>query len=581
MEGALYRVVGRYIFDDRGDAALSKPLSMKNLDWAVLVFVLLFIVIYGIYKSRKVKTSESFLGGKTNPWWMVGLSIMATQASAITFLSTPGQAYHDGLGFVQFYFGLPLAMVILCVWVLPKFFKMNVLTAYEYLEKRFGLSTRILTAILFLIQRGLAAGITIFAPAIILSTILGWNLMLTNIVIGSLVVFYTLIGGTEAVSQTQKQQMFVIFIGMFLAFFLIVQNLPLDLDDALLYSGKMGKLNPVSFEFNLNSRYNIWSAFLGGTFLFLSYFGTDQSQVQRYLTGKSLKEARLGLLFNGLFKIPMQFFILFIGVMVFVFFQFEKTPLNFNPLSQKLQNNTEYRAFNTEFNDLHEAKKAKILEWKSEHSETVMSELKVLQAKEATIRQDVKKLIDTAAPEIESNDKDYVFIYYILNYLPTGVIGLLIAVILSAAMSSTSSELNALATTTVVDIYKRNFAPDISEKKYLNMSRLFTLMWGMIAIFFAVNASLFENLIQAVNIIGSLFYGVILGVFAIAFLFPRIGGKATMWSILIVEPVVILLYFLDVKEVIELEFLWLNPIGCLLMIGVASLLEPFIKRAII
>lgn len=578
MEGALYRVVGRYIFDDRGDAALSKPLSMKNLDWAVLVFVLLFIVIYGIYKSRKVKTSESFLGGKTNPWWMVGLSIMATQASAITFLSTPGQAYHDGLGFVQFYFGLPLAMVILCVWVLPKFFKMNVLTAYEYLEKRFGLSTRILTAILFLIQRGLAAGITIFAPAIILSTILGWNLMLTNIVIGSLVVFYTLIGGTEAVSQTQKQQMFVIFIGMFLAFFLIVQNLPLDLDDALLYSGKMGKLNPVSFEFNLNSRYNIWSAFLGGTFLFLSYFGTDQSQVQRYLTGKSLKEARLGLLFNGLFKIPMQFFILFIGVMVFVFFQFEKTPLNFNPLSQKLQNNTEYRAFNTEFNDLHEAKKAKILEWKSEHSETVMSELKVLQAKEATIRQDVKKLIDTAAPEIESNDKDYVFIYYILNYLPTGVIGLLIAVILSAAMSSTSSELNALATTTVVDIYKRNFAPDISEKKYLNMSRLFTLMWGMIAIFFAVNASLFENLIQAVNIIGSLFYGVILGVFAIAFLFPRIGGKATMWSILIVEPVVILLYFLDVKEVIELEFLWLNPIGCLLMIGVASLLQRILVK---
>lgn len=551
---------------------------MKNLDWAVLVFVLLFIVIYGIYKSRKVKTSESFLGGKTNPWWMVGLSIMATQASAITFLSTPGQAYHDGLGFVQFYFGLPLAMVILCVWVLPKFFKMNVLTAYEYLEKRFGLSTRILTAILFLIQRGLAAGITIFAPAIILSTILGWNLMLTNIVIGSLVVFYTLIGGTEAVSQTQKQQMFVIFIGMFLAFFLIVQNLPLDLDDALLYSGKMGKLNPVSFEFNLNSRYNIWSAFLGGTFLFLSYFGTDQSQVQRYLTGKSLKEARLGLLFNGLFKIPMQFFILFIGVMVFVFFQFEKTPLNFNPLSQKLQNNTEYRAFNTEFNDLHEAKKAKILEWKSEHSETVMSELKVLQAKEATIRQDVKKLIDTAAPEIESNDKDYVFIYYILNYLPTGVIGLLIAVILSAAMSSTSSELNALATTTVVDIYKRNFAPDISEKKYLNMSRLFTLMWGMIAIFFAVNASLFENLIQAVNIIGSLFYGVILGVFAIAFLFPRIGGKATMWSILIVEPVVILLYFLDVKEVIELEFLWLNPIGCLLMVGVASLLQRILVK---
>ncbi|SEF81992.1 transporter, SSS family [Halpernia humi] len=553
---------------------------MKQLDWLVLIFVLLFIVIYGIYKSKKIKTSESFLGGKTNPWWMVGLSIMATQASAITFLSTPGQAYNDGLGFVQFYFGLPIAMVILCVWVLPKFFKMNVLTAYEYLEKRFGLSTRILTAILFLIQRGLAAGITIFAPAIILSTILGWNLMLTNIVIGSLVTIYTLAGGTEAVSQTQKQQMIVIFIGMFLAFFLILKNLPLDLNDALLYSGSMGKINPVSFKFDLNSRYNIWSALLGGTFLFLSYFGTDQSQVQRYLTGKSLKEARLGLLFNGLFKIPMQFFILFIGVMVFVFFQFEKTPLNFNPLSQKLQNNTEYKSLNADFDKIYQEKKEKIAEWENGHSDAVMSELKVLQAKEVVIREDAKKIIDKAAPDIESNDKDYVFIYYILHYLPTGIVGLLIAVILSAAMSSTSSELNALATTTVVDIYKRNFVPNISDKKYLYASRLFTLMWGMIAVFFAVNASLFENLIQAVNIIGSLFYGTILGVFAIAFLLPKIGGKATMWSILIVEPIIILLYFLNVTEVIKLEFLWLNPIGCLLMIGVAGVLERFVRREV-
>lgn len=551
---------------------------MKNLDWAVLILVILFIVIYGIYKSKKVKTSESFLGGKTNPWWMVGLGIMATQASAITFLSTPGQAYHDGLGFVQFYFGLPIAMVILCVWVLPKFFKMNVLTAYEYLEKRFGLSTRILTAILFLIQRGLAAGITIFAPAIILSTILGWNLMLTNIMIGVLVMLYTLVGGTEAVSQTQKQQMFVIFIGMFLAFFLILEKLPLDLNDALLYSGSMGKINPVNFEFDVTNRYNIWSAFLGGTFLFLSYFGTDQSQVQRYITGKSLKEARLGLLFNGLFKIPMQFFILFIGVMVFVFFQFEKTPLHFNPLSKKLQNNIEYQTLNKEFDQLHEQKKAKIIEWKSGHSETAMADLKVLHTKEVEIRNDVKKLIKKSAPEIESNDKDYVFIYYILNYLPTGIVGLLIAVILCAAMSSTSSELSALATTTVVDIYKRNFAPNISEKKSMNASRLFTLMWGVIAVFFAVNASLFENLIQAVNIIGSLFYGVILGVFAIAFLFPKIGGKATMWSILVVEPIIILVYFLDVKEVIQLEFLWLNPLGCLLMIASAGLLQPFMKK---
>ncbi|MFC6267649.1 sodium:solute symporter [Frigoriflavimonas asaccharolytica] len=551
---------------------------MKQLDWIVLVGVLLFIVVYGVYKSRQVKTSDSFLGGKTNPWWMVGLGIMATQASAITFLSTPGQAFNDGLGFVQFYFGLPIAMVILCVWVLPKFFKMNVLTAYEYLEKRFGLSTRILTAILFLIQRGLAAGITIFAPAIILSTILGWNLMWTNIVIGALVTIYTLIGGTEAVSQTQKQQMIVIFIGMFLAFFLIMQNLPLDFNDALLYSGQMGKLNPVSFEFDVSNRYNIWSAFLGGTFLFLSYFGTDQSQVQRYLTGKSLKEARLGLLFNGLFKIPMQFFILFIGVMVFVFFQFEKTPLNFNPLSQKLENTAEYKDLNAKFDKNFAQKNEKIAEWKTSHSEKTMQELKDLHTEEVAIRGDVKKLIDEKAPEIESNDKDYVFIYYILNYLPTGIVGLLIAVILSAAMSSTASELNALATTTVVDIYKRNFAPNISEKKYLNASRLFTLMWGMIAIFFAVNASLFENLIQAVNIVGSLFYGVILGVFAIAFLFPKIGGKATMWSILIVEPIIILLYYLDFSEKIELEFLWLNPIGCLLMIAVAGILERVLGK---
>lgn len=581
MESILHFLNHNYFLYDYCYVVIPKLLSMKNLDWVVLIVVTLFIVIYGIYKSKKVKTSESFLGGKTNPWWMVGLGIMATQASAITFLSTPGQAYHDGLGFVQFYFGLPIAMVILCVWVLPKFFKMNVLTAYEYLEKRFGLSTRILTAILFLIQRGLAAGITIFAPAIILSTILGWNLMLTNIMIGALVMVYTLVGGTEAVSQTQKQQMFVIFIGMFLAFFLILQKLPLDLNDALLYSGSMGKINPISFEFDVTNRYNIWSAFLGGTFLFLSYFGTDQSQVQRYITGKSLKEARLGLLFNGLFKIPMQFFILFIGVMVFVFFQFEKTPLNFNPLSKKLENNIEYQNLNSNFDRLHEQKKAKIIEWKSGHSASVMTELKDLQAKEVEIRKEVKKLIEKKAPEIESNDKDYVFIYYILNYLPTGIIGLLIAVILSAAMSSTSSELSALATTTVVDIYKRNFAPDISEKKSMQASRFFTLFWGVVAIFFAVNASLFENLIQAVNIIGSLFYGVILGVFAIAFLFPKIGGKATMWSILIVEPIVILVYFLDMKEVIELEFLWLNPLGCLLMIASASLLQPFMKKEIV
>lgn len=552
---------------------------MKTLDWVVLSSVLVFIVVYGIWKSRKVKSAESYLHGNTNSWWMVGLSIMATQASAITFLSTPGQAYHDGLGFVQFYFGLPLAMVILCIWVVPKFFRMNVFTAYEYLEHRFGLPTRILTSILFLIQRGLAAGITIFAPAIILSTILGWNLLYTNLVIGVLVIIYTISGGTEAVSQTQKQQMIVIVVGMFLAFYLIIQGLPMKLTNALQLAGDMGKINPVNLEFNWNDRYNIWSAFLGGTFLFLSYFGTDQSQVQRYLTGKSLKEARLGLLFNGLLKIPMQFFILLTGVMVFVFFQFEKIPLHFNPLTEKvLAESTAYQQLNTEYELLYDDKQQAITDWKFSRSDESLQKIQGFQKKEMEIRDELKGVIKAEAPAIEANDKDYVFIYYILNYLPEGIIGLLIAVIFSAAMSSTSSELNALATTSVVDIYKRNFAPDISERRYLNASRFFTLFWGLVAIFFAVNASLFENLIQAVNIIGSLFYGVILGVFAIAFLFPWIGGKATMWSILLVEPVIILLYFLDLKEIIELEFLWLNPIGCILMILVAAMLQMFMKE---
>ncbi|MDO5655538.1 MAG: sodium:solute symporter [Flavobacteriaceae bacterium] len=552
---------------------------MKTLDWVVLASVMIFIVAYGIWKTRKIKSADTFIQGKTNSWWVVGLSIMATQASAITFLSTPGQAYHDGLGFVQFYFGLPLAMVILSIWVLPKFFKMNVFTAYEYLEYRFGLSTRILTSVLFLIQRGLAAGITIFAPSIILSTILGWNLLYTNIIIGVIVIFYTMLGGTQAVSQTQKQQMFVIFVGMFLAFYMIIKGLPMNLNDSFHLAGELGKINPVSFEFDLSDRYNIWSAFLGGTFLFLSYFGTDQSQVQRYLTGKSLKEARLGLLFNGLFKVPMQFFILLTGILVFLFFQFEKSPLNFNPMvAKELSENVQYQSLNQEYDDLFYQKQLALTDWKIRNSETAVVNLQEIHQRELELRSKMKTLVTEEAAHIEANDKDYVFIYYILNYLPQGIVGLLIAVILSAAMSSTSSELNALATTSVVDLYRRNFALDISDKSFLKASRWFTLLWGFVAIFFAVNASLFENLIQAVNIIGSLFYGVILGVFAVAFLFPKIGGRATLWSIIIVEPIIILLYFLDRFEYIDLEFLWLNPIGCLLLIFTAQILQLFIIK---
>ncbi len=554
---------------------------MLWIDWLVLISVLLFIIIYGVWKTRKTNTAEDFLAGHKSNWWMVGLSIMATQASAITFLSTPGQAYFDGLGFVQFYFGLPLAVILLSIIVVPRFFKIHVFTAYEYLEKRFGLPTRVLTALLFLLQRGLAAGITIFAPAIILSSILGWSLNSTILIIGTTVIIYTLVGGTEAVNQTQKQQMFVIFFGMLAAFITIIHSLPIGLDDALSISGHLGKLEAVNFSFDLNNRYNIWSAFLGGTFLFLSYFGTDQSQVQRYLSAQNLKEARLGLLFNGLFKVPMQFFILLTGIMVFVFFQFNASPVNFNPNAQQaLQNNNQFQNYQKQQDRIVDERidhlKAYAQSDKNgQQRQEVLQSLTTLQNQENKVRSDARRLIRTDFPEIEHNDKDYVFIHFILHYLPHGLIGLLVAVILSAAMSSTSSELNALATTTVVDIYKRLFKPNINDKDYLLASRLFTLLWGCIAIFFALKASLFENLIQAVNIIGSLFYGVILGVFSIAFLLPKIKGQAVLYAILLVEPIVILLYYLQQKGYLALEFLWLNPIGCLLLVIVASIIQKF------
>ncbi|MDO5509832.1 MAG: sodium:solute symporter [Weeksellaceae bacterium] len=560
---------------------------MQITDWIVLIAVQLFIIIYGIWKTRKTRTATSFISGNTSPWWMVGLSIMATQASAITFLSTPGQAFHEGLGFVQFYFGLPLAMIILSIFVLPKFFGMKVFTAYEYLEQRFGLPTRILTAILFLIQRGLAAGITIFAPAIILSSILGWDLRITNIVIGLLVIVYTVFGGTQAVSQTQKQQMLVILIGMFIAIAMIFYHMPIPFTDSLELAGSMGKLESVSTKFDLGDRYNIWSAMLGGTFLFLSYFGTDQSQVQRYLTGKDLKQARLGLMFNGLLKIPMQFFILFTGVMVFVLFQFVQTPLSFNPVAQQsIENQEVFAPLQAAHQNIETERQTALYNWQQaraqdnpQQANEHLQQLRELQTRDFSLRQQAREQLEISAPHIERNDKDYVFIYYILNYLPAGIIGLLIAVILSAAMSSTASELNALATTTVIDIYKRNFKPHITEQQLLRATRWFTLIWGIIAIFFAVNATLFENLIQAVNVIGSLFYGVILGVFAVAFLLPKVGGKAVLWAIIIVEPLIILLYILSQKGLISLEFLWLNPIGCLLLMLVAYLLQQTPKLA--
>ncbi|HHH49793.1 MAG TPA: sodium:solute symporter, partial [Saprospiraceae bacterium] len=511
---------------------------MHPLDWLILCGTLIGIVVYGIWKTRHISSSESYLlGDRDLPWWTIGLSIMATQASAITFLSTPGQAYEDGMRFAQFYFGLPLAMVILSVFVLPIYYKLKVYTAYEYLESRFDLKTRTFTAILFLIQRGLAAGLTIYAPAIILSAILDWNLNLTILIIGLLVIAYTVLGGTKAVSQTQKQQMLVILIGMVVAFVVLLNQMPegVGFGDALGVAGKMGKLNVVDFEFDLSNRYNMWSALLGGTFLFLSYFGTDQSQVSRYLSGKSLTESRLGLLFNGIFKVPMQFFILLVGIMVFMFFQFEKPPIHFNKANITALENSQYKkeldTYQLQFDKIHTQKKTAINELiialrddDQRAVDAAQATVDVLHMEDKKIRDQLRKLIEKNDSDADTEDSDYVFINFVTKHLPIGVIGLLLAVIFSAAMSSTASELNALASTSMVDIYKRSLLKDKSDAYYLKASKIMTLVWGGIALSFAMTAHLFDNLIEAVNIVGSIFYGTILGVFIVGFFLQWIKG---------------------------------------------------------
>jgi SSS family transporter len=553
---------------------------MSNLDWFVLICTISFIVIYGIYKTRKFNTIKDHLkGGKSANWLTIGLSVMATQASAITFLSTPGQAYNDGMGFVQFYFGLPLAIIVICMVFIPIYHKLKVYTAYEYLEKRFDRKTRTLAAILFLVQRGLAAGITIFAPAIILSTILGWNLKILILTIGLLVIIYTVSGGTKAVSITQKQQMFVIMSGMIITFFIILNSLPPDINfsNALTMAGIGGKMEIVDFSFDIEKKYTFWSGITGGFFLALSYFGTDQSQVQRYLSGKSIKESQLGLLFNAILKIPMQFFILITGVMVFVFFEFNDTPVNFNPqVSNYLEQvrNQDYLNEKENFIFIRDKKrslqKKYIKKIKTGDSKNLEKEIVQLHDKEKEIRQNVREISDKVAPSsIESNDLDYIFIFFIINYLPKGLIGLLLAVILSAAMSSTASELNALSTTTVIDLYKRNQIEIKSDNHYLKASKWFTVMWGIIAIIFASFGSLFENLIELVNIIGSIFYGTILGIFIVAFFFKNVKGNHVFYAACLSQITIFFIYGFT-----EIGYLWLNFIGAVLTI----LLSNIIKR---
>ena len=548
---------------------------MVILDWFILLGTLAFIVLYGVWKNRKNNSIEDYIkGGNESRWWTIGLSVMATQASAITFLSTPGQAYHDGMGFVQFYFGLPLAVVIICLFFIPIYHRLKVYTAYEFLEERFDLRTRTLTAILFLVQRGLAAGITIYAPAIILSVVLGWNLKILILLIGFVVIFYTLIGGTRAVNVTQKQQMFIIFFGMISAFVFIINSFPADVGfvKALTIAGATGKLDVIDFSLDLNNRYTFWSGITGGLFLALSYFGTDQSQVQRYLSGKSLKESQLGLIMNGFLKVPMQFFILLVGVMVFVFYQFEPAPIHFNPKAvEAIENSThagDFKVLETELEIIQEQKRILLLQPNS----IDLKEVARLDHNEREIRSEVKNLIKMAAPEIEVNDKDYVFISFILKYLPQGLIGLLLAVILSAAMSSTASELNALAATTVVDLYKRNRGPQ-TEQHYVSASKFFTLAWGIIAILFASFGSLVENLIQLVNIIGSIFYGTILGVFVVAIFLKSIKGQAIFYAALISETMIIYLFYMDL-----FSYLWLNVIGTALTIFLGYLLQFILPK---
>lgn len=548
---------------------------------------LLGIVGYGIWKTRMVNSMSSYLGGDRDlKWWTIGLSIMATQASAITFLSTPGQAYDDGMRFAQFYFGMPVAMVILCVFVLPVYYRLKVYTAYEYLEGRFDLKTRSFTALLFLLQRGLAAGITIYAPAIILSTILNWSLFWTNLFIGVLVIVYTVAGGTKAVSVTQKQQMLVILVGMFTAAVILVWQLPADVNfsDAVAVAGKMDKLNVVDFTFDLSNRYTFWSGMLGGVFLFLSYFGTDQSQVQRYLSGRSLTESRLGLLFNGIVKVPMQFLVLFVGILVFVFFQFTRPPVHFNTSNvlalEQSENADTYRELEAQHEQVFEVKQDALRELigairvgEEAAIERTRTRVVELQNDQIAIRDSVRALISSTDVKLEPKDDDYVFITFIVNYLPIGLVGLLLAVIFSAAMSSTASELNALATTTVVDFYRRSFVTKASDRHYLNASKGFTILWGFLALCFAMFASLFENLIEAVNIIGSVFYGTILGIFMVAFFLKWVRGHAVFIAAIIAEALVIMLFLLDRHEHIELAYLWLNLIGCVLVMGIAIVLQ--------
>lgn len=555
---------------------------MSTVDWIVLLLTLLSIVVYGIYKSRGIKNIDGYLlGNRSLPWYHVGLSVMATQASAITFLSAPGLAYSSGMSFVQFYFGLPLAMIVLCITFIPIFHRLKVFTAYEFLEKRFDVKTRGLTALLFLIQRGISTGITIFAPSLIISAILHIDLTLTTLIIGSFVVIYTTYGGTKAVSHTQLLQMSIIFGSLLIAGMLVIHLLPEDigLSKALHIAGKSGKTNALDFTFDLNNNYTLWTGLIGGFFLQLSYFGTDQSQVGRYLTGSSIKESRMGLIMNGLLKIPMQFAILLIGVLVFTYYQYHQPPIFFNQVEvQKLKESqyaTSYQELEQKHTQLFQQRESLVnglstaLDQEDRDDiEASRSALHQLNAQMQQVKDSTLTLIKKNNPAAETNDNNYVFLSFVTKAFPKGLIGLLIAVIFLASMGSTASAINSLASTTTIDIYKRFINRNATEKQDLFWSRIFTLIWGIFTVVIALYANRLGNLLEAVNILGSLFYGTILGIFIVAFYLHKIQGKAVFIAAVLSEIMVIGIWYLD-----KIPFLWLNLIGCVAVMIIGYLIQ--------
>ena len=560
---------------------------MNRLDWLVLVITLVGIVTYGVYRSRTTRNLDGyFLSGRSMPWWLILLSIMGTQASAITFLSAPGQAYTDGMRFVQYYFGLPIAMVLVCITFVPLFSKFKVYTAYEYLESRFDLKTRTLTSFLFLLQRGLSTGISIFAPSIILATLLGWNIYWTNVFMGGLLIIYTVTGGAKAVAYTQQIQLFIIFGGMFIAGYYVVHHLPpnVSFSDALHVSGKLGKLNVITTgmrngSFDWGDRYNIVSGIIGGFFLAFSYFGTDQSQVGRYLTAKSVKQSRIGLLINGLVKVPMQFAILLIGVLVFTFYQFNKAPVFFNQKELSRLEKSVYRdsliAYQHDMDGIQERKNTLLAGYASTRNEANLDELKLLQVRTDHIRDGVKGLIKKNNGD--SNDTNYIFLRFVVDYLPVGLVGLLIAIIFLASWGSIAAALNSLASCTMVDFHRRFFRKTDDEEKEYRIAKWYTFGWGIFSIVVAMFAyNIGNSLIEAVNVLGSLFYGVILGIFLVAYFFRQVKANAVFYAAIIMEAIIFVLFKLSDNGTIGLGFLWLNVIGSIGLVIIALLFQALL-----